>query len=721
MKLIKSLLRWILVRLFNVEVRGLENLDSLQDSTIIVANHTSYLDAVLLFAFLPQELTFAVNTHVAESKILKLVSWFFGLFPMDPTNPLSIRRLIKRVEQGGSVVIFPEGRITVTGSLMKIYQGPGLVAVRSKAQVLPIRIEGAQYSIFSKLKGRVRRRWLPDISLVIQQPRLITVADEYRGRARREQAGKELSDIMTNMVFETSDYKTTIFNKLLNARQVHGGKHKIAEDIQRKAITYNTLITKSLVLGKAMTEFSDHGEFVGVLLPGALSTVVTFCGLHAYGRVPAMLNFTVGANGMISACETARIKTVVTARKFIDTAKLNDVVAELSRRVNVVYLEDVAEKITLLQKLRGLLISRFDPGLKRRHQRHGVSSDSPAVILFTSGSEGTPKGVVLSHENLLANMYQMAARVDFSSQDTVLNALPLFHSFGLTAGTLLPLLSGMKTFFYPSPLHYRVVPEIAYDINATILFGTNTFLAGYARFAHPYDFYSVRYVFAGAEKLKAEVREIWEGKYGVRIFEGYGATECSPVVAVNTPMANKAGSVGRLMPGMEYQCQTVPGINNGARLFVKGPNVMLGYLLNDNPGILVPPGSELGEGWYDTGDIVAIDGEGFITISGRAKRFAKVAGEMVSLTAVEALASKVWPDAQHAAVAVPDERKGEQVILLTTHKGADRQLIVQQAQQENIGEINVPRKVMEVISVPVLGTGKTDYVSAQNMVEGSGI
>jgi acyl-[acyl-carrier-protein]-phospholipid O-acyltransferase/long-chain-fatty-acid--[acyl-carrier-protein] ligase len=324
---------------------------------------------------------------------------------------------------------------------------------------------------------------------------------------------------------------------------------------------------------------------------------------------------------------------------------------------------------------------------------------------------------VLSHHNLLANIQQLVSRIDFNAQDVALNALPLFHSFGLTAGMLLPITSGVRVFFYPSPLHYRVVPEVAYEINATIMFGTNTFLAGYARFADPYDFYSMRYVFSGAEKLQEEVRRDWQDKFGVRIFEGYGATETSPVLAGNTPLANRPGTVGRLMPGMEYRLLNVPGLDEGYRLHVRGPNVMLGYLLHDNPGVLVPPVTELGEGWYDTGDIVTFDADGYIRICGRAKRFAKIAGEMVSLTSVEVLASKVWPNALHAAIAVPDPRKGEQVILLTTCEDAERGSLLSHAQDSGVAEISVPRQVMYIPNMPVLGTGKIDYVAASKLVE----
>lgn len=712
--MLKAFLRWVLGVLYKVEVKGGEHLEHFGERTVVVANHTSLLDAVLFYAYLPVPATFAINTYIAQSRIGRVAAKFASLFPLDPTNPLSIRSLIRRVEQGGCVVIFPEGRITVTGSLMKVYQGPGLVAERARATVLPIRIDGAQYTPFSRLSGRVRLSWFPKITLNVQPPRCLYVEEKYRGRARREQAGQLLADLMSNMMFETANKEQTLVERLLDARRIHGGAHIIAEDVTRTPLSYNALITRSVVLGHKLAQCSEENETVGVLLPSTLATVTTFWGLQLHGRVPAMLNYTVGAQGMISACETAVLKRVITSRRFIKQAKLEDAVAALAEKVGLIYLEDLSESIGWFDKLRGLVQSRFDGLLLGMAKR---DANQRAVVLFTSGSEGTPKGVVLSHRNLLANIQQLVSRIDFSAQDIALNALPLFHSFGMTAGMVMPLTSGVRVFFYPSPLHYRVVPEVAYDINATILFGTNTFLAGYARFADVYDFYSLRYVFAGAEKLQEEVRRTWQDKFGVRIFEGYGATETSPVIAGNTPLANCPGTVGRLMPGMEYRLINVPGLDEGQRLEVRGPNVMLGYLLNDNPGVLVPPATEFGEGWYDTGDIVTIDTNGFVRICGRAKRFAKVAGEMVSLTSVEVLASKVWPDGLHAAIAIADERKGEQVVLLTTVEGAERGALSAQAKTDGVAEISVPRQVTYVAKMPVLGTGKIDYVAASKLIE----
>ena len=711
--MLKIIIRWVLTKLYRVEVKGIEHLDHFNERTLVVANHTSFLDAVLLYAYLPVTATFAINTYVARRWVGRLAGLLGNLFPIDPSNPLSIRSLIRRLEKGGCVVIFPEGRITVTGSLMKVYPGPGLVADKAKATLLPIRIDGAQYSPFSRLRGRVRLSWFPKITLNVQAPRQLDIAEHYKGRKRRMQAGKLLSDIMSEMMYETANKDITLSERLLETRRIHGGSHIIAEDINRKPMSYNKLLTSSVVLGKQLVKHSASDETIGVLLPGTLATIATFWGLQLYGKVPAMLNYTAGPQGMIAACETAQLNRVITSRRFIQQAKLEQAESLLAEKVELIYLEDIADNINWVDKLTGFLKSRFDGWLKRLAPR---DSTQKAVILFTSGSEGVPKGVVLSHRNLIANVQQLSAMVDFNAQDVALNALPLFHSFGLSAGMILPVTSGVRVFFYPSPLHYRIVPEVAYEINATLLFGTNTFLAGYARFADAYDFYSLRYVFAGAEKLQEEVRRMWQDKFGVRIFEGYGATETSPVIAGNTPLANRAGTVGRLMPGMESQLVRVPGLEEGQRLLVRGPNVMQGYLLHHNPGVLVPPTCEAGDGWYDTGDIVTIDEDGFIRICGRAKRFAKIAGEMVSLTSVEVLASKVWPDALHAAINIPDERKGEQIVLLTTLENTDRTSLLSQAKSDGMSELAVPRKVVHVSNIPMLGTGKIDYVSASKLL-----
>jgi len=713
---LKTIIRTVLRLCYRVEVSGLEHFHAAGPRVLVVANHTSFLDAVLLAAFLPDDLTFAINTHIARRWWVRPFLRLVRSFPMDPTSPYSTRALIRYLQEDRKAAIFPEGRITVTGSLMKIYDGTGMIADKSRSVLLPVRIDGAQYTPFSRLRGRVRLRWFPRIRLTIQPPTRIELPETVRGRARRQKAGAVLSDIMTQMMFATSNYRKTLFDALLDAKHIHGGRHPVVEDIERRPLSYRDLVMRAFILGRLTARITKREAPVGVLLPNAAGTAVVFFGLHLYGRVPAMLNYTVGVQGMLSACRTAGIHTVLTSRRFVEAAKLGAAVEALCKEVEVVFVDDLRHRVGALDKLSALLAVPF-----ARLLYHGFlgapKPESPAVILFTSGSEGAPKGVVLSHANLLANAQQIAARFAFSSRDKILNALPVFHSFGLTAGTLLPILAGMRTFFYPSPLHYRIVPEMAYDVNATVLFGTNTFLKGYARYAHPYDFYSVRYVFAGAEKLQDDVRRVWMEKFGVRIFEGYGATETSPVLTANTPMDYRPGSPGRFVPGIEYRLEPVSGVETGGRLHVRGPNVMLGYLLADRPGELVPPRSSLGEGWYDTGDIVTVDEDGFLYIQGRAKRFAKVGGEMVSLALVEELAARTWPEAQHAVINLPDAQKGEQLVLLTSRRDASRAELLARARADGIGEINVPKRIVTTKNLPVLGTGKTDYAAARAFVE----
>ena len=710
--LFKTAIRLALRLFFRAEIRGEENLPKRGEPAVVVVNHLSFLDGILLGAFLPGKPTFAINTHIAESIWIRPFLKLFETFPVDPTNPMAAKAMVKAVREGRTLVIFPEGRITVTGALMKVFDGPGMVADKADAPIVPVRLDGPQYTPFSRMKGKVRQRWFPKITITVLPQRRFVIDGEMSAKQRRAIAGRRLYDEMSRMIFDTTPIDRTLFAALCDARAIHGGKALVVEDVQRNPLSYDRVIVGAELLGSKLAADSAHGEAVGVLLPNVAGVVVAFFGLQAHGRVPAMLNFTTGPASLRSACATARIRTVVTARAFVEQADLNELIAALEEDgLKMVFLEDIGKKIGGAAKLWGLLTTG---GAERRHRRRKVAADDPAVILFTSGSEGTPKGVVLTHRNLLANCAQLAARIDFNSSDIVLNALPVFHSFGLTGGTLLPLFNGIRTVFYPSPLHYRIVPALAYDANATILFGTDTFLSGYGRMAHSYDFYSVRHIFAGAEKVQDTTRRVYAEKFGLRIMEGYGATEAAPVIAVNTPMHFQAGSVGRLLPAIEARLESVPGIEEGGRLFIRGPNVMAGYYMANAPGELAPPS----EGWHDTGDIVTIDDAGFVTIRGRAKRFAKIGGEMVSLPAVEALAAGAWPDAAHAVVTRPDPKKGEQLVLFTTAEQASQKAFQEWAKVQGATELMIPRDIRMVESLPVLGTGKIDYVTLNAMAQG---
>ncbi len=716
--LIKRFFHWLLTTVYRVKVKGLENYHKAGERVVIIANHTSFLDAILLATFLPDKLTFAVNSFTAEKWWIRFFMRMVNAYPIDPTNSMAIKSLISFVSQNNRCVIFPEGRITMTGALMKIHESPGLVADKSDAKLLPIRIQGAQFTHFSRLRGKVRIRWAPKITITIFPPQTLDIPAHIKGRTRREKIGFKLYDLMTEMMFESSDYRKTLFSSLIDAKTSHGRGREIIEDTERKPTTYQQFITRCFVLGGCIAKKTEAGEHVGILLPNTTSTAITFFAMQAYYRVPAMLNHSTGIANVVLACKTANIKTIYTSRKFINVAKLNEMIDHLKEAgVKITYLEELRSSINILDKLKGILMAQL-PMLSYKFitsskaNRHLQNIDTPAVILFTSGSEGTPKGVVLSHMNIQSNRCQINACVDFTSSDKVFNALPIFHSFGLTGGLLLPLLSGVRVFLYPSPLHYRIIPQLSYDTNATIIFGTDTFLSSYAKYAHQYDFYSVRYIFAGAEKLREETRFLWSQKFGVRIFEGYGTTETSPAISANTPMQNKMGTVGRLMPGIQCKIIPVPGITEGGVLAVSGPNIMQGYLLANQPGVLIPPEN----GWYNTGDIVTIDDMGFITIKGRVKRFAKIAGEMISLVMVEQYIYKLWPDHQHAVVSLPDAKKGEQLVLVTTNPNATREEVVSYAKSSKMADIAIPKKILILQDMPILVTGKVDYTGVKERV-----
>jgi acyl-[acyl-carrier-protein]-phospholipid O-acyltransferase / long-chain-fatty-acid--[acyl-carrier-protein] ligase len=511
-----------------------------------------------------------------------------------------------------------------------------------------------------------------------------------------------MADNVAASLYQAPAEHESIPQALLAAMARYGAAKDIVEDQDRTALSYERLLLGAMVLGRKLADGTAERENVGVLLPNVNGCAVTFFGLLFRNRVPVMLNFTAGLRNLQSACETAKIRTIITARKFIENAKLDDLVAALGQGRRIVWLDDVRASLGAMDKVMGAVDAKF----RAKSLAAKARRDDPAVILFTSGSEGKPKGVVLTHGNLLANCRQIAAAGHdiLKPEDIVFNPLPVFHSYGLTAGFLMGVLNGMKVVLYPSPLHYREVPRLIGKTKATILFGTDTFLVGYARAADENDLKTVRFVITGAERVKEETRRLWD-PFGTTILEGYGCTECAPVLACNVPSMSKLGTVGPLLPGINWRLDPVEGISEGGKLVVKGANVMAGYMMADKPGEVQPPH----EGWHDTGDIVTVDDDGCITIRGRAKRFAKIGGEMVSLAAIETMTADLWPGVNHVAVSLPDPKKGEQIILVTEQPNADRASLAAHAKAQGFPELWVPRAILVLEQIPVLGSGKIDY------------
>lgn len=708
--------KWIISFLFNVKVNGLDNYEKLGDKrAIIVANHQSFLDVVLITLFVEENLSFAVEVLISKKWWMKPFMKMANTYPIDSRSPMGIKSLINLVKAGKRIMIFPEGRITTTGAMMKIYEGPAMIAEKTGAEILPIRIDGAQYSIFSRLRRRVDRKLFPEITLTILPPKTIEINNNLTAKQKRVEAGNKLYNLMIELFYNSENSNETLVDALFKAKRKFGGRHIILEDINFRPLTYNGMLLKSFVLGNYVAKFTNNQEYVGLLLPNASACIVLFWGLQLRNRIPVMLNFSAGVKNITSACKTTKLRYVFTSKVFVEKAKLEKVIDSLkNNNVKVIFLEDEVGKIGLFDKLRAIVYN-FAPYYFYKHlNKNKLDYKNPALILFTSGSEGEPKGVALSHKNMNANRIQLSTSILFEPRDKVFVALPVFHSFGMAA-TLISMISGSRVFLYPSPLHYKIIPELIYRTNSTIMFGTNTFLERYAKNANPYDFYSLKFVAIGGEKLTETNRQVWMTKFGVRIFEGYGATETAPIISFNSPMKSKEKSVGRMVPGLHCEIEKVENIENGGKLIVYGDNVMLGYILPTTDGKI----QYLENGKYDTGDIVEIDEDGYITIIGRVKRFAKIAGEMISMTMVESEVNKVWKDFVNAIITEKDEKKGEKLIIITSKKDANINEIIEFFKKEGLSELSIPREVRFMEDIPLLGTGKINYVELDAILKGN--
>ncbi|MEM8770050.1 MAG: AMP-binding protein [Pseudomonadota bacterium] len=502
--------------------------------------------------------------------------------------------------------------------------------------------------------------------------------------------------------------KRSIFQAFLESARKNGVNSVALTDGDGKKFTFKELTRAAFALGSALGRKSEPKESVGVLLPTGAGAMIAFFALLSRGRPPAMLNFTSGSRNLIAACKAAQVSKIVTARKFVDIAGLESLMDELSAAVEIIYLEDLKDELTWKDKALAI-IGPMIPSLTTA-QPHW---DETGVILFTSGTEGAPKGVALSHRNIIANTEQISEHVTLLPTDIFFNPLPTFHCYGLTAGALWPILNGHPVVLHPSPLQVKIIPKRIFETGSTVLFATDTFLSQYMRASADGAMSSLRIAVCGAERVRDETRQAAEKRFGFEVLEGYGVTEGSPVLAANQPGDIRSGTVGKMLPAVEVRLEPVEGLDSAGRLHVKGPNIMKGYLTTDEPGVIKP----LADGWHDTGDVVSIDERGYVSIRGRLKRFAKIGGEMVSLAVVENCASAVWPDNLHAAAILPDPKKGEQVVLVTDRQDAPRGLLLAWAQSHGVPEIAVPKKIVVVEEIPVLGTGKIDFLKVKTIAD----
>ena len=679
---------------------------------LLIPNHVSWLDWFFLIVVLDDDWKFVVSSTVAQTSwVHRKLMINNRTFPIDPASPYAVKRMAEYLQTGGRLVLFAEGQITHTGTLMKLFDGTGFLLFKTGAKVITAYLRGADRLRWTRQPGW--RRWFPTVTAHFSQAMTPPKLENVRTTEARTKLTNWLRDRMIEHQFqvEMALGPDHVLRAVIETA-AHQPKKIVLEDFTGQELSYRKLLVGADLLGQRLQQvIANNQPRVALLLPNINATPVVILGLWAIGKVPAILNFSTGAAVMLACLELAGIKQVITSKAFLEKARIKTEPLT-SAGIELIYLEDLRSGISDSQRVLALILHTcvgYGPTLPGHHP------DDAAVILFTSGSEGVPKGVELSHRNILANIRQMLAVADIEDGDRVMNALPLFHSFGLTVGTFLGLARGLYIFLYPSPLHYRIVPAVIYDRNCTVFLSTNTFLNGYGRKAHPYDFRSMRYLFAAAEKLQEATAQTWSQKYGVRILEGYGATECAPCVSVNTPLLPRYGSVGRLMPGMEHRLEAVPGVEDGGRLFVRGPNIMRGYLNADANEKFKALG-----GWYDTGDIVSIDADGFLHIRGRLKRFAKVSGEMVSLTAVEDALAGAFPQyglrCQIAVVTRPDQDKGEVLIAVSNEPKLQLNEIREAIRAKGLSNLCAPREIKVVREIPKLGTGKVNHRELQAMM-----
>ncbi|PBB19712.1 AMP-binding protein [Mesorhizobium sp. WSM4313] len=675
---------------------------SAKTPVIYVVWHQSRIEPALMLSLLPDDTLHILDEASARSPWLEPWRELARTIAFNAEHIFVSRRLVRVLKGKGRLAVYLPDNVEPDVKSFRLFRAITRIAMQADARIVPIFVAGTRdLPVSLTPKEKAPRHWFPRLSMSVLEP--MTIAELVACNPDMASNTNALFDRFAEARLYGTNLDRGLFLAMRDAADRIGPSRPIIEDVISGSLSYRKLFIGARVLGRHFEAVTAPGEAVGVLLPNANGVVLTFVGLVSAARVAAMINYTAGPASVTAAVRTAVIRTVVSSRAFIEKAGIDDIVAAVEAGgAKMLWLEDVRANVTTLDKVAAALLWRLP--LQRQQ------ASKPAVILFTSGSEGTPKAVVLSNRNLLANVMQAEARVSVSPADILLNVLPVFHSFGLTGGTILPLVLGVKLFLYPSPLHYKIIPEIARKVKPTVMFGTDTFLANYARTAKDGDFSSLRFVVAGAEAVKPETRRTYRDRFQASIVEGFGLTEAAPVVAVNTAIHSRDGTVGRPLPAIRMKLEPVEGIAEGGRLWLDGPNMMMGYMTADRPGEL-----QRLEGWHDTGDIVSVDREGFITIRGRAKRFAKIAGEMVSLGAVEMLVQSLWPEERHAAVAVPDKRRGERIVLVTTADEANAEELRQFGKKAGAAELMVPNDIIKVEEIPVLGSGKTDYISARKL------
>jgi acyl-[acyl-carrier-protein]-phospholipid O-acyltransferase/long-chain-fatty-acid--[acyl-carrier-protein] ligase len=692
--------------IFRIRIVGQENVP-FRGPALLVSNHMSHVDGFLVGACVQRFIRFMVWKPYYQ---LKALHWFFRKTKAIPVgggrNALeAIHAARKELAARHVVCIFAEGAISRTGNILPFKRGMEKIMEGLEAPIIPVHLDRLWGSIFSFERGRFFWKWPKRIPY----PVTVSFGNPMPANSTAHAVRQAIQELAAEATAHRRSAGDTLPRRLIRSARRNWSHFAMADSTGRE-LTYGRMLTGGLLVANWARTRRDEGT-IGVLLPPSMAGALVNVGITLAGRVPVNLNFTAGPEAMAAARQRCAIRTVATSRVFLAKAKIE-------AQEGMVFVEDIlvrAGTLARLKTLRALAAARFAPA---RLLGGAARPETLATVIFSSGSTGIPKGVMLSHYNVLANIDAMAQLFWIGERDRIVGVLPFFHSFGYTVTIWFPLIAGCGVVYHPNPTDAKAVGELTAKYQATLLLSTPTFCAGYTRKCSAEEFASLRFVLVGAEKLRDPIAVAFREKFGVELLEGYGCTEMAPVVAVNAPnfqagkdsqMGNKPGTVGHPMPGVAAQvvdpATFAPlGPNEAGLLLVKGSNRMIGYL-----GEPQRTAEALHEGWYITGDVAAIDDEGFIRITDRLSRFSKIAGEMAPHLRIEDAIAGVLGAAPCAVTAVADDRRGERLVALYVHEMEPAELW-QRLSETELPRLWIPKRenLYRVESLPQLGTGKLD-------------
>jgi acyl-[acyl-carrier-protein]-phospholipid O-acyltransferase/long-chain-fatty-acid--[acyl-carrier-protein] ligase len=726
--LVRYVIRFIIGFKYKLNVSGLKNIDA-QKGILLLGNHISFLDWAILQMSYPKQIRFVMERSYYEKWYIKPFLDFFAVIPISNRGSKgALTKVTEALNRGETVALFPEGYVTRNGHLGTFLRGFEIAAKGAEdAEIIPFYLRGLWEDNFSYASKKMKRRKSKDISVSFGKAMDID--------SRANEVKKAVFDLS---VLNWKEYATSLPSLqkawIKSAKEVGSGL--CMADSTGVEVSGDKFITGTLMIASALKSDLSESQNIGLLLPTSVGGSMGNMAVLTLGKSIVNLNYSSSRESLFHAIKLAGISKIIASRQFVTKLKAKGFdMTEVLESVDVIYLEDVKENMSKAKSLFVFILTKFlSTSLLSVLFVKESKPDDTAAILFSSGSEGTPKGIELSHRNMMGNIKQTTTLVNPTDEDVMLGTLPIFHSFGLTVTTLLPLIEGIPVVSHPDPIDGFGIGKMAAKYEATMLFTTATFFRLYTRNRklNPLMFSHLRIVIAGAEKLPNEIREAFKSKFGLEIYEGYGATETTPVASVNIPdvlmqdswkvqKGNKIGTVGLPLPGSSFKIVDTDSFEPLATgeegmILIGGTQIMKGYVGDEAKTASVIKKID-GIRWYITGDKGRLDEDGFLTIVDRYSRFAKVAEEMVSLGLVEGEINKLLSEEDQIAIsALPDEKKGEKLVLLLEGK-MELETLKEKIKSLEMNPLFVPSEYFKVEELPKLGTGKADFKGGKKLAQ----